>query len=336
MSPEVCPLCEQRHVRTLDDVTIGAIVRGYQGSGLGVSTAALFGNRLSERIPLVQCQSCRLRWFANAPWGDAAFYGQLQLHPWYYQADKPEFSFAAARVGPFARVLEVGCGSGAFAHCLPEGTAYKGLEFNDAAVRKACGAGLHVEKLPLAEEAAARPGHYDAVVHFQVLEHVPDPLGFLRQAAAAIRPGGRMIVAVPAEDSFVGIAESCWLNMPPHHLTRWSDVCLEGAMERIGLQVEEIWHEPVAEVHAHWREDVLLTCGLRQLLRQQPRLSSSRAISGLKRLAQRSPRLCAWLRARALRAFPQARHGHSVCIVARKPAPAAVSEQARDPGAMDA
>ena len=107
-------------------------------------------------------------------------------------------------------------------------------------------------------------------------------------------------------------------------------------MERIGLQVEEIWHEPVAEVHAHWREDVLLTCGLRQLLRQQPRLSSSRAISGLKRLAQRSPRLCAWLRARALRAFPQARHGHSVCIVARKPAPAAVSEQARDPGAMDA
>jgi SAM-dependent methyltransferase len=40
-------------------------------------------------------------------------------------------------------------------------------------------------------------GSFDLVTSFQVLEHVPDPLVFLRQLARVMRPGGVVILATP-------------------------------------------------------------------------------------------------------------------------------------------
>ena len=119
-------------------------------------------------------------------------------------------------------MLEVGCGRGAFASLLKAqqpSVRYRGLEFNQAAVQAACAAGHDVVCRTLSDGAAQRPGHHDLVCHFQVLEHVPDPLAFTRDSVAARRPGGLLLVAVPAEDRFIGQQRDAWLNMPPHHLT---------------------------------------------------------------------------------------------------------------------
>lgn len=316
MSAERCPACGQTSATLLGRVPVQAVSRGYCGPGLGMDVTGLVGTR--STWSLCRCSACDLRWYADAPAGDGPFYEALQRHDWYYQTDKAEYSFAAGWVTSGSDILEVGCGRGVFARRLPPDTRYRGLEFNDRAVREARDAGLDVEIRSVQDEAAARPESYDVVCHFQVLEHVSDPAGFMAACAAALRPGGHLVVAVPAEDSFVGLAESCWLNMPPHHLSRWSDAALDAAFRRIGVEPLECWHEPVAPLHAAWQAEVAAKAGWLSLWGAAPATVARPLRDRAGRALRRVPGVTSWLQQRGLARFPQLSRGHTVCMVGRK------------------
>ena len=108
------------------------------------------------------------------------------------------------------------------------------------------------------------------VGHFQVLEHVTDPKGFMQGCVKALKSGGKLLMAVPVEDSFVGRAESTWLNMPPHHLTRWSNTALANAVRSVGVNPVETWHEPVADYDQAWHRTVVIAAGWKSLLGKAP------------------------------------------------------------------
>jgi SAM-dependent methyltransferase len=190
------------------------------------------------------------------------------------------------------------------------------LEINSAAVTEARKAGLDVEKRSISQEASQRPHFYDVVCHFQVLEHVEDPFGLMRDAASVIKPGGLMVFAVPSEDSFLGIAESSLLNMPPHHLTRWTDQALFNLLDRVGLEPMEAWHETVADYHSDWHRQVLVGAGLRSLVHAKPELLGSGWSNRLNRILSRLPNVGQYLAKRGLSRYPLAARGHSVCVVA--------------------
>ena len=316
---EECPVCAGTQVSVLESIRASAVINGYEGNGLKTPVAHLFSGDPPADIPLCKCAVCQLRWYADSPSGDGAFYEGLQQHDWYYQSEKPEYLFAAKAIRETDKVLEVGCGRGAFAGFLPRTIAYRGLEFNDAAVQAGREIGLDVEKRSIEQVAVECPQSYDVVCHFQVLEHVEDPLGFMRDSAAAIRPGGRMIVAVPSEDSFIGIAESSWLNMPPHHLTRWTDQALSNILTKVGLRPAEIWHEEVAPYHVEWHRRVLTMAGLRSAVGSNPQQLTSRGFKMAERLLFRMPGVRTSLISRGLAAYPFAARGHTVCVVATKP-----------------
>jgi 2-polyprenyl-6-hydroxyphenyl methylase/3-demethylubiquinone-9 3-methyltransferase len=100
------------------------------------------------------------------------------------------------------RALDVGCGGG----LISEPLARLGFEVTglDASERNVSVAQLHAEAMGLdvgyrtgtAEEllGSAEPA-FDLVVSMEVVEHVLDPGGFLRDCADLIAPGGLMIVA---------------------------------------------------------------------------------------------------------------------------------------------
>lgn len=313
-----CPVCKSDDVRALERVPVATVVKGYAGNGYRIDVARLYADTPSESICLCCCPRCDLKWYADAPVGDAGFYERLQASDWYYQSDKPEYLFARDAIFPGDAVLEVGCGRGAFAEHLPSTVRYRGLEFNSAAVAKATAMGHEVEVRTIADEAADRTGAYDVVCHFQVLEHVADPEGFMRDCAKVLKPGGTMIVAVPAEDSFIGRTESGWLNMPPHHMTRWTDNALANIFNRFGINPTQVWHEPVADFHTKGHHHAVVTAGLRAVLGSEPRLVGDRACRLAVRASYLWPAIAQRLYARGLERYPEVSRGHTVCLMGTK------------------
>jgi SAM-dependent methyltransferase len=72
------------------------------------------------------------------------------------------------------------------------------------------------------------------------LEHLPDPARGLAQAKALLRPGGRLLVAVP---NWAGRSRrrqgAAWINVhAPYHLVHFTPDSLALAAEKAGLRVE--------------------------------------------------------------------------------------------------
>ena len=121
-----------------------------------------------------------------------------------YRVDLDEARVRVRRLLPFlqpdTRLLEVGCGSGAFLHAVrPYVADLLGVE-PDAASRDWIEGQL---RLPVMERVAdvlrqAKP--FDLVVLFHVLEHVPDPVRFLRSLSQLLGLDGRLVVEVPNVD----------------------------------------------------------------------------------------------------------------------------------------
>lgn len=315
---KVCPSCTSQRFLICGTVNRSRIISGYASKHLGVDVGASFPQ--SGNIELLECGDCGLRWYWPMTAGGPEFYEALQQHEWYYQGDKPEYLHAATLVPSLASVLEVGCGRGAFASHLKSIGTYKGLEFNQAAIDKAITSGLNVVKLPIEEEARLHTGQYDVVCHFQVLEHIPDCLGFMRACADAVKPGGMMIVTVPSEDSFLSASTAGWLNMPPHHVSRWTDSALSSLFERVGFSVSQIWHEPVADFHEDWYRATMQYVGLSKLLHHSIQLDDRSMVPRITRRLVRWSKIGRWLQAVGERDYKFRSRGHSVCFLGIKDA----------------
>ncbi|HTE64306.1 MAG TPA: class I SAM-dependent methyltransferase [Solirubrobacteraceae bacterium] len=106
---------------------------------------------------------------------------------------------------PGERVLDLGCGAGRFVAALRDaGADPVGVELADAALARARrnvpGADLRL----VAADGSLPLGHgeVDLVWCSEVLEHVPDTLGFLTEIRRVLRPGGRLLVTVPDHGRF--------------------------------------------------------------------------------------------------------------------------------------
>jgi len=132
-----------------------------------------------------------------------------------------------------------------------------GLELNPLALTVARGNGLEVYAQDIREFAEEHAGEFDAACAFQVLEHVPDPDGFLRDGFRCFRRGGRFILGVPNSLGFIQYAVNDFGNMPPHHLTRWTPEVMSRVAPRYGATVDRIALEPIADYHKGWYRDTL-------------------------------------------------------------------------------
>lgn len=152
-------------------------------------------------------------------------------------------------VPPGGRLLDVGCGSGDIVKLAAEsGLVASGLEFSAEAVRYAREArGLEVAEGTL-ESAALPDASVDAVSLFHVLEHLPDPVGTLREARRVLRPGGALLVQVPNFGSWQArLFKARWHALEaPRHFHHFTPETLTRAVTAAGL-------EPVAIDHHSFR-----------------------------------------------------------------------------------
>jgi len=130
------------------------------------------------------------------------------------------------------RMLDVGCGNGAmlrsFSELMP-GWILAGNELGDRH-RDAIEAIARVEKLYTGAPDTV-PGAFDAITLLHVLEHVPDPVAFLRRLLPKLTPGGLLIVEVPDyRHSAIDLAVA-------DHCTHFSPDALIAVFEAAGLDV---------------------------------------------------------------------------------------------------
>jgi len=126
------------------------------------------------------------------------------------------YRFAAGRVAGRS-VLDAGCGEGYGAALLTASAArVVGIDRAEAVrVASARHGGPRLEFRPQnLERLDEVPEVFDVVVSFQVIEHIPDPVAFLRALAARVAPGGELIVTTP--NRLMSVSEN------PYHLREWT------------------------------------------------------------------------------------------------------------------
>ncbi len=201
-----------------------------------------------ERLQYRECLQSGVRFFSPFCPGDEQFYAELSKNPWYYAQNKEEYSYAGTWLQEAVSILDVGCGVGNFGEFVPH-ARFTGLEFSPSAVKAGRNHGRTILAVPVTDHARSNPNAYDAVTAFQVVEHVTDPVEFLRAVVSCTRSGGRVIISVPAEDGPLGAFVNSTLNLPPHHLTHWTDRALSFVMKMIGLVDVSLYHLPLEPEH---------------------------------------------------------------------------------------
>lgn len=152
-----------------------------------------------------------------------------------------------------AQLLDAGCGSG---RTLDELRGYGqpfGVDIDAAAVGAARDHGHDVSLGPV-EQLPFAAGTFDVVTCLDVVEHTPEDLVTLRELRRVTRPGGHLVITVPAHPRLWSAHDE--LNL---HYRRYTRRRLSGLVDAAGLElVRETYFNgillaPVAVVRAAQR-----------------------------------------------------------------------------------
>jgi len=188
------------------------------------------------------------------------------LHHHAFTAERYRRALAALGPLPGRRVLDFGCGDGAFLSWLSKGVGAEG---------EAYGFDPNPDGLALARSMLARQGlraslyasvdelpdaYFDAVTCLEVIEHAHDAAAVVAHVARVLMPGGRAVISSP-----IRLTET---PEDPHHVREWFpgefvDLFSAGPLRLI--HYEQFIPAAAPEVY-FWRPPVLLRLPVFRLL----------------------------------------------------------------------
>lgn len=158
-------------------------------------------------------------------------------------------------IAPPAKTLELGCAHGGFVAMMRQaGFDATGLEMSPALVRRA----QEMFQVPIlqgrVEDQNIEAGSLDLLLHFDVLEHLPDPRSTMRHCLDLLKPGGIMIVQTPCYPEGTGHLSMVeggnrFLEQlkPQEHLYLFSRTSIRRFFEEIGAP--HLVFEPAVFAH---------------------------------------------------------------------------------------
>ena len=146
---------------------------------------------------------------------------QVERDHWWFRGRRRILTRLIAELGlpAGARVLDVGCGTGANGPVLAaQGRFAVGIDASPVPLGLA-GTGERGHAARLRGDATRLPfadASFDLVVALDVLEHLIDDTGAAREMRRVLKPGGALIVFVPALELLWGLQDDV-----SHHLRRY-------------------------------------------------------------------------------------------------------------------
>jgi SAM-dependent methyltransferase len=136
-------------------------------------------------------------------------------------------------------ILEIGCGMGALGVRLSAHYNYLGLEpstesFAMAEKRMARSGGRGEVRSVMAEDLDPED-RFDLVCAFEVLEHIEDDAGALRSWASRVRPGGYLLLSVPAHQERFSSGDEV-----AGHFRRYEPAGIAALFEKTGFTQVEV------------------------------------------------------------------------------------------------
>jgi len=113
-------------------------------------------------------------------------------------------------ISPNSRVLEIGCGSGFMLYPLAaEGHECVAIEPSGIFSEYVSGRGIRCFRaINELLDCGNVTGGFDLVLHYYVMEHLADPVAFLKSQLGLLKPGGRIVFEVPnANDALTVLYE---------------------------------------------------------------------------------------------------------------------------------
>ena len=156
-------------------------------------------------------------------------------------------------------LLDIGTGIGQFLSLARKHFApVAGTEVSTEAARIACE--RYDLNVYVGDVRAANLGTFDNVTAFHVLEHLHEPLEFVRKCKKLLQPDGRLFFAVPNDlgtpRARLGqaVLKPIRLNGEPEiHLSHFTPVSLSNLLTRCGFRILELSLDPYWD-SAGWKE----------------------------------------------------------------------------------
>lgn len=137
------------------------------------------------------------------------------------------------------KLLDIGCGHGFFLQIAKEaGWDAFGLDLCEPAVEYANSKGLNVTNFSLLEKNY-KDEEFDVVTMFYVLEHLPDPLQYLREIYRILKTDGILFLRVPHTTPIVKALKI--INIPnklydaPSHISDFSPSTIKVFLQKAGF-----------------------------------------------------------------------------------------------------
>lgn len=168
-------------------------------------------------------------------------------------------AFLSRSLKPGARVLDVGCGRGVLLGPLADlGFEVHGLEISEEAV-EGVDPRAEIRIATRLSDAGHQSSYFDEIIIWHTLEHTTDPRGILQECHRILRPGGRLIVAVPnfssAQARWSG---GDWFHLDtPRHLYHFPVPALRRLIERCGFVCSTEHHFSLRQNPFGWIQSAL-------------------------------------------------------------------------------